>query len=281
MAAGQSPALETQADDSSLVELLKRAGTAIVSYTKQLTNIVAEERYVQKYHTIVDAGMVGSLYYEPVRVLESDFLLIWLPQSNSWIEFRDVYLVDGKPVRERRNRLEALFLKPSSDSVIRARDIMAESARYNIGGMERDFNTPTFALRVLNPSNLGRFRFRLNGEETIAGVNTCKIEFQEFQKPTLVRNVETGSDLFSTGNLWIEPKSGQIIQTFFCISSERSNMRTKITVLFKMDAKLGIWAPAEMTEIYDRPRSPGVGGIECVATYSNYRQFQVTTEAKW
>ena len=68
-------------------------------------------------------------------VLVSDFLLVQVP-GEGWLPFRDVFERDGKQVRDREERLAALFLKGSSRSAFeQARAIMDEGARYNIGNV--------------------------------------------------------------------------------------------------------------------------------------------------
>ena len=59
-------------------------------------------------------------------VLVSDFLLVQVP-GEGWLPFRDVFERDGKQVRDRQERLAALFLKGSSRSAFaQARAIMDE-----------------------------------------------------------------------------------------------------------------------------------------------------------
>ena len=63
------------------------------------------------------------------RDLKSDVLLVRAPAGDRWIQFRDVFEVDGKPLRDRDDRLTRLFLKPSASAQKQVEDITAESAR--------------------------------------------------------------------------------------------------------------------------------------------------------
>ena len=45
--------------------------------------------------------------------------------------------MDGKPVRDRDERLTKLFLQPSADAWRQEADIAAASSRYNIGSVLR------------------------------------------------------------------------------------------------------------------------------------------------
>ena len=66
---------------------------------------------------------------------------------------------DGKPVRDRQQRLTSAswMARPRPSGIQR---IIDESARYNIGTIERNVNTPTLPLLFLEPANQRRFRFK-------------------------------------------------------------------------------------------------------------------------
>ncbi|MBP7867396.1 MAG: hypothetical protein KA419_15795 [Acidobacteria bacterium] len=112
------------------------------------------------------------------------FLLVKPANTDRWQAFRDVLVVDRKPVRDRQERLHRLFVE-SPDSLEKIR---AESCRFNLGPVFRDFNTPTTALHILERANLPRFDVRKSGEETVDGVKTWKLHFSERGSPTMFRN---------------------------------------------------------------------------------------------
>ena len=67
------------------------------------------------------------------RRLVSEFALVPNASASAgWLGFRDVIEVDGKPVTNRRDRLQALFQSGAPD-LTAARRIADEGARYNIG----------------------------------------------------------------------------------------------------------------------------------------------------
>ena len=84
-----------------------------------------------------------------LRELTSDFLLVRTSPSGAQA-FRDVIDVDGKPVRNREDRLRKLFLEQPKTAVEQARAIARESERHNIG-MQRTGNSPLLPLRFLRP----------------------------------------------------------------------------------------------------------------------------------
>ena len=81
-------------------------------------------------------------------MLKSDFLLVRPPGAERFVEFRDVFEVDGRPVRDRQDRLTRLFLDTSANTD-RIRAIIEDSARYNIGNIPRNVNTPMLPLVFL------------------------------------------------------------------------------------------------------------------------------------
>ena len=77
------------------------------------------------------------------------------------MEFRDVFEVDGSPIRERDQRLVKMFLRAVAvDQPSRSARSSTESARYNIGDIQRNVNTPIFPLLFLESANHFRFKFK-------------------------------------------------------------------------------------------------------------------------
>jgi hypothetical protein len=106
-------------------ELLARLAAYVTRFTRDFSNVVAEEEYRQE------------VWPHQTRTLKSDFLLVAYPGANRlWLSFREVFEVDGRPIRDRReDRLANLFLQPFDDAVRRAQEIVNASQRYNIGSI--------------------------------------------------------------------------------------------------------------------------------------------------
>src|SRR4051794_32083916 len=102
-AAAQHKAPEIGND--SLHDLLQRAGGYIAAAEREVPAIVADEDYMQRF--VVEPST-------EVRHLRSDVLTI-RDEAEGWIGFRDVYEVDGRPVRDRTDRLTRLFIEPHPD----------------------------------------------------------------------------------------------------------------------------------------------------------------------
>jgi hypothetical protein len=258
--------------------LLDRATAYVVGYVRALSSVVSEERYQQVVRSqgfarsIPGSGMSGSLSGSSsmTRTLVSDYLLVLVPGASEWIPFRDVYSVDGAAVRDRSNRLLFLFVEAQAHAIQQAERIRAESSRYNIGNVTRDINVPTFALQYLLPECRGRSVFRVTGTERIGSVETTVVEFEERSTPTLVVGRDN-ENVPGRGRFWLEPRSGLVLQTL--LETRPPGMTTKIITTYQYEAKLGLWVPARM----DEKHNLGSESVEGLATYTNFRQFQVET----
>ena len=120
--------------EPTLSTVLTRAGAYVMVFQRQLSGIVAEERYVQ------DVKGPSAFTYRtnaPVsRDLISDLLLVRPATADRWIQFRDVFEVDGEPVRDRSERLMKLFVEPTLSTATQVQRIIDESARYNTNGRD-------------------------------------------------------------------------------------------------------------------------------------------------
>ena len=77
----------------------------------------------------------------------------------------------------------------------------------------------------------------------------------------------------TAGLLWIDPTTGRVLRESVSRRVVRGGV-VEVTVLFKQNASLDLWVPAEMKEFYQYPDQT----IDATATYSNFRRFQVKTE---
>ena len=138
-----------------------------------------------------------------------------------------MFEVDGRPVRDREDRLTRLFLDPSASASAQLRAIAEESARYNIGRIQRTVNIPTLALVFLRTENQATVTFTLTNRTTPAlmlgvpgfdGDNVTKaqsadfaampvgtrvVAFKEAKKNTLIRGAGN-KDLPAEGRFWID-----------------------------------------------------------------------------
>lgn len=279
------------AQTTSLEQVLTRAGAYVEHFEHQLSGIVAEETYLQE--VIPRLGMNASTNPRQFqrRRLRSDLLLLRPEQSVTWVQFRDVFEVDGKAVRDREERLSALFLDPTPTTELRVSRIREEGARYNIGGIDRTMNVPVLPLAVLSPVSQPRFRFTIEdrdtprsaapGLELPAGpsfkvsAEVWVVRFAEFKGPTIVLTRDN-RNIFSHGRLWIDPASGHVLMTEMI--TEDADVRGQINVSYQSEPLMGLLVPIEMREQYTSPAYRAT--ITGQATYGKFRRFQVDVSEK-
>jgi cell wall assembly regulator SMI1 len=275
--------VEERIGEDTLEAVLTKAGAYVVEFQRRLSGIVSEERYVQDARGVVPVS--GGRFVAPApdrhRELTSDFLLVRPVGSDRWVEFRDVFEVDGKAVRDRGERLARLFLEPTRSTADQIQKIVAESTRYNIGNILRTVNVPVLPLMFLDPTYQPRFRFkRATNTAPVMPfaeppTDAWAIEYEEVAKQTMIRTTN-GRDLPSRGRFWIEPASGRVRMTE--LVAEDVNLRGTIAVSYHAEPSIGLLVPAEMRERYDVRRDGS--RVEGAATYSKFRQFTVSVDEK-
>lgn len=300
-APGQPPG-QSASPAVTLDDVVARIGQYVVRYGQQMEVVIGVEHYTQ--------WMQADDYARGVsQTLVSEFAL--MRTGNDWSGFRDVHEVDGKPVTDRQDRLLALLRDSPATATQQARRIAQESARYNMGPMQRNFNVPTTALLFVHPDNIGRFNAKKVGEERIDDVLAWEVKFEEKRKPTLIRT-SAGKDMPVTATVWVDPVDGKVLRTRMELRSEatmdvqknlgydpggfgnllkpnastqdgvvqRVRTNATITVNYREDPRLGILVPVEMRESYLGPALSKFSGketvakIDCRATYSDFKRFE-------
>ena len=251
------------AQEPALAEVLKRAAAYVAGFQKQLSGIVAEETYEQ--HIKKQAS--GDILVRRRR-LKSDLLLVRPVGSRRYVEFRDVFEVDGRAVRDRQDRLTKLFLAPPPGAQDQLDRVVTESARFNIGRVFRTMNTPVLPLAFLHADYQPQFEFTLARD---AESGAMAIAFKETGRPTLVRT-PAGADTPARGRFWIDPSTGAVTRSEFIV--ENIEIKATVYVTYRSDADLGLMVPADMREAYFAGRDE----IEGAATYGRFRKFQVSVD---
>ncbi len=267
--------------DSDLEQILARATWYSIDFINKLSQVVAEERYIQDSNvalpTVPLPGLSGrgaSALNTPSRgsskhrELKADFLIV-KSSHDMWSPFRDVFEVDHIPVRDREERLAKLFLTNKADSNDEnARAIAEESARYNLGSVQRTINNPVFALLFLQPDVRSRFKFTPGKPDRKAGEDIRVVDYAEELRPTVISG-GGGRDMPAFGRFWIEQSTGRVVKAE--VRVEVSDVKANLTTTFRTDERLGIDVPSEFREEYDL-RDSRVSGI---ASYSRFRKFEV------
>jgi hypothetical protein len=293
--------------------VLERARRYIDDYESKLALTIGVERYAQWVDNSDQARMIveGGGGQASTRNTVSEFALVRV--NDEWVGYRDVYEADGREVRDRRDRLQQLFVQNPATAIGLAQRIADESARYNTG-LRRNINVPTMALSFLGRSNAGRFHFKQDGTDTIQGTVAWKVRYQEERKPTIIQT-SAGRDIPVKGWFLIEPNQGRVLRSFLEITGEarldggtsleespkvpdssrvpitappretynpRVQTYSRITVAYKFDARLEMLLPAEMAEEYQgitvnpTSRTHRLTRMTGRATYSDFKKFETS-----
>ncbi len=244
--------------------LLDTAAAHLADLFPRLANVVAEERYEQQ---IVNPTKR--------RTLVSDYLVVQLPDSRGLATFRDVFDVDGRPVRDRDERLLKLFVESPRTAAQQAAAIAEESARHNISNIGT-ISSPFLVMAFLQPAYRPHFRFEPPRSDPKVGADVWSVQFQEFVAPTILKG-NGNADVFSRGRIWIEASTGRVLKTELLLGTQSPRVGlTPIEILctFRYDADLDLVVPTEMREFYPNVR---LGDVRGKATYGRFRRFGVST----
>jgi hypothetical protein len=248
-------------------EIVKRVQTYLAQWERALAAVVAEERYTQVLHLYQQTGRGVRRTSSASRTLVSDVLLIRAPAEDVWLTFRDVVSVDGVPVRDRQRRFDELFVKPDADLVANARRIADESARFNLGRLTRNLNTPTAALVFLHSPYVEHTRWKRGRDARVDGTPAWVLTFEQREPPFAVRRLD-GRPQPASGRVWLEPESARILQIEVSMSDRTMHayVRTKYGKVEGIDT----WVPMRMDDKYEL----GTERTSGEAVYTNHRLFQ-------
>lgn len=269
--------------------VISRVSDYVQRYQRALAGVTATETYRQEKRGAGSRSFRRPLsrsgaslehilpneWVRAERTLHAHLLII--PATDSadeiWVAFRDVFEVDGRPVRQREERLKDLFLNPATRHTVRR--LSDESARHNIGRVRRNFNTPLVALSFLHPDLRGRFAVQRIAEERAAGRRVWVLRLRERRRPTLIQS-SRGENVPAEAHVVADPNSGEVLHTTLIVQQRRPPTLATITVAFTPDDRLGLRVPTRMEETYERPERAGsyTWGL---ATYKDFHRFTVET----
>lgn len=280
--------MHARGDDAQrpvLAEVLARAAAYVDRYVETMASLTAEEKFVQDLRPITRwvmqaPGAIENRSYTPPalgrdqshRELTSDVVLLRVGPPLGWRVYRDVFEVNGKPVRDRDARLQQLFFEPAETAAAQSVRIAEESARLNLnlGGVERTLNAPGLPLGFLQADMQPRFAFTLDRRD---GGTVWIVRYEEHARPTVFQHNRT-LDNPSSGRLWINVDSGRVLRTEQVVKPE--TFTVTVTTTFEQDDRFGIAVPAEMREAITGTLNLRYS-LEGTARYSNYRRFEVRT----
>jgi hypothetical protein len=236
-----------------LNELRARVAAHARRFITQFSDVVTEEEYDQRF-TI----------NKRKRHLKSDFMLVAYPGRKELVMvFRDVREVDGKPVRDKQDRITKLFLEPFNNAIRRAQDIQRDGLRHSVdNGRLMD---PLAVITYLQAEYQGGFRISLGDMASSLGPDIREISLTP---------IPARGRIAQPARAWVSEATGEVVKTEL-----RSGFgaRAEITTTtFGLDPVLKIRVPLEMKDEVPRGSDDFIG----TATYANFRRFEVRTEAE-
>jgi hypothetical protein len=252
-----------QSGDPKALEAAATTSRYVEHYRQEFSAVVCEEQQTQTL--IKPDGRVSK-----TRVFVADLMFVKIGENWMPLVFRDVISVDGKPVRNRGDRLRKLFVDNPKTAVEQARAIARESGRYNLG-IDRQGNSPLLPMWVFDPHLVARFAFGLNG-------NT--LSFDEQQRPTFLgfsRGGGARGNLPAKGSAIVDLAKGTIQSATLTAESPDAPVSTTFKVNYRDEPAIKMLVPADMTESYWLPAKPKDDRLEAKMTYSSFRRFTVTT----
>ena len=167
-------------------EIVARAAEYLRLFVDRFANVVAEEKCVQDSKTFPLSRRRGQPRVPACppagcHVMSSsppDFLLVQSPDKRWMCAFRDVFAVNGEPVRDREERLTKLFLQPLDAAVKLAERVASEGARYSLAGDARAVNTLCWRWAAFGPTIsrdfISRFQVRTPSWAGMSGLSNSR-----------------------------------------------------------------------------------------------------------
>ena len=252
-------------------ELRARLSEYLTAYEPKLSQLIADELMIQQ-NVRGNRSAGGGIGPPEFRTIRAEVAFIALPGDVGWMGFRRVTKVGSTVVEDGLGPLTTGLTAGTQDDYARARAMLAESARFNLGS-PRTINLPNLPLELLHPRHASRFSVRIAGKEHIRGKNTTKLVFVENVAPTIIRAFD-GSQMRSIISAFIEPASGRLWRADVITRDPAQGdfaFDHVVSVEFQNNQKLEMLVPVLMhEEFFAGANRRGWGD----ATYSNYRRFQ-------
>jgi hypothetical protein len=272
-------------DAAATAELINRAAVRRREYRERFKDLTAEE--TQRVEEYGDEGLKRR------REVISD-LIIYQSQLDSSVavEYRNVRLVDGKPVAGRDRRVEQLFgrLTKADSRKKELERIARESKRYDLNysvyGMTLNQGWPLD--ERVSPS----FRFTITGAGRIDGHEVIEVSYEQVS-PISGQNVNLslperlkGAKLLYRGRLWLDRETARLRREEQEWSLKHPSLVTALTYMkFEFsygDSRFDILTPTRIViSTYSRGRA-GAGGApelllggRVVFEYSKFSRFGV------
>jgi hypothetical protein len=272
--------------------LLEQARACAAAYAQDFVNLLSEERSVQELREPLSVDTVAAtpraLPGAPAvaeqfptteertrRRLRANYIVIRADTGLGWVPFRDVIEVDGRPVHDRPERLVELLAGTGPADLARARQIVDEGTRHDLGDLSRTMNMPLLGLLFLHPDHMASTGFLRDGEERVGRRRAVVYAFHEVEGGGLVTG-PAGERVTSHGRIWIAGDTGAVLKTEHLV--ETGGVQATVTVTYRDEPRLGRLVPDRMEEVYRWTRSSRT--LTVTARYEGFRRLDVRTHEK-
>jgi hypothetical protein len=86
------------------------------------------------------------------------------------------------------------------------------------------------------------------------------------------------TNLYSYGSIWVRASDEAVVRTELAVSLPMKDTIATVRVDYQWNPRLEMWVPSKMSEGYTQSISRRIAEhIECVAEYSNFRRFEVSS----
>lgn len=262
--AAAGPSRVGQAPPSEADAVVERLYAYLDAYEPKLSALVADEDFRQRTTTVVGGRSVVTLER---RRLQSDMGFLRLPGRLGWLAQRSVRAIDGSPLPDAAERLEATYATAGTALLTRARAIAEGNAHHNLGHT-RSINVPTLPLELLGRQHRQDFTVEFDGRERVSGRVTVRLAFRERAPGAIVAYDETRAARAEV-SAWVAADDGALWRADVALDPPNGGGHHTIRVDFALDGRLRMLVPTRLQEQVDtRPSGEGT------ATYRNYRRFQ-------
>jgi hypothetical protein len=248
--------------------------------------VIAQEHYTQKLEEWPQGrGTFSRRSTQTTRRLISEVLFVRASEHGDWLMFRDVLQVNGERVRDRTSRFDQLFISRPDDVIGGARRIADESARYNLGRLSRNINTPTTTLQFLDAAYSRSTTWTAPKSTKVDGTSAWELTFEQSREPFVIHTPD-GEPLPAGGRIWIMPGSSRLLKTELTVVS-RKRMGTESTALtartftrlvttFGPVPGVDPWVPLRLEERLEFQTRSFEESVAGKATYTNHRVFRTS-----
>jgi hypothetical protein len=263
-------ALAANAPELTAAHLRSKLNAYLIEYEPKLSELIADELMVQENRR--GDGLLGGIGPPEYQTIRSEVAFIGLPGGAGWMGFRRVMKVGSNDIPDDDEPLTAMLAAGARDDYFKARKMLADSARLNLGS-PRTTNLPNLPLEVLHPRHAHRFSVRTTGKARAAGRNTTKLVLVENSTPTIIHAYD-GGDMRSIVAAYLDAETGVLWRADVITRDPRDGRFAfdyVLSVEFQNNRALGIAVPSKMHEDFFAGINRKAFGD---ARYTNYRRFQ-------